>query len=159
MVMRMKALSFFAGGEWFAANVAALSKVARNIGLTPVPAAPEEVAGIAGIKGKVVTMLDLAALRGRAPEHGRKVNAVVFKGTAASPDEMGVIIEKPGELLEIDPELLLRPRQDRGMDFIAGHYDSGGTLYSLIDVNLINNRFQDGGRRNAVERQRGAANE
>jgi purine-binding chemotaxis protein CheW len=148
--MWMKALSFFAGGEWFAANVAAVSKVARNIGLTPVPAAPEEVAGIAGIRGKVITMLDLAALRGAKPattEPGRRVNAVVFKGTAASPDEMGLVIDKTGDIFEIDGE----PE--------AGRYEADGVLYSVVDVNLINSRFNEGMRRSAAERQRGMGNE
>jgi chemotaxis signal transduction protein len=160
----MKALSFFACGEWFAADVGAVSKVARNIGLTPVRAAPGEIAGIAGIKGKVVAMLDLAALRGQKPDkdrarHGRSVNAVVFKGTQDSPDEMGLVIEQPGELLDIDPEQLARSRQESDAYFVAGHCDTGGTLYSIIDVNLITSRFKDIGRQNAAERQRGAGYE
>jgi chemotaxis signal transduction protein len=160
----MMALSFYAGGEWFAADIAAVSKVARNVGLTPVPAAPEGVAGIAGIKGKVVAMLDLAAMRGAKPsasnaQAGRKVNAVVFKGTGASPEETGVVIEKPGDMLELEPELLTRPRQDRDSGIVTGHYDSGGILYSVIDAKLIASRFMDGSRRNAEERQKGAENE
>jgi chemotaxis signal transduction protein len=164
MVMAMKALCFSAGGEWFAADIATVGKVARNLGLTPLPAAPEGVAGIAGIKGKVVTLLDLAALRGARKagsqaRAGSRVDAVVFKGTAASPDEMGLIIESTGDIIDIDPGRLARPRQDRETDLVAGHYGSGGTLYSIIDINLITGRFKDAGRRNAAERQRGAGNE
>ncbi len=158
----MKALSFYAGGECFAADVSAVSKVARDLGLTPVPAAPEGVAGLAGLKGKVVTMLDLAVLRGAKPSTvrpGDKVNAVVFKGTQAAPDAMGFIIERPGELIEIDPEALARPRLERDLEFIAGHYEENGTFYSVIDINSIIGRFKEGGGRNAAERQRGAGNE
>jgi chemotaxis signal transduction protein len=141
-----------------------VSKVARNIGFTPVPAAPGEVVGIAGIKGKVVAMLNISALRGQKPDTGKarrggSANAVVCKGTADSPDEMGIIIDQPGELLDIDPEQIAISHRESDAYFVSGHCNTGGTLYSIIDVDLIRSRFKDGGSLSAVERQRGAGNE
>lgn len=148
----MKVISFFAGGECFAADASTVSKVARNIALTPLPAAPDEIAGIAGIKGKVVTLFDLDALRGTkaAPfQPGHKVSAVMFRPTADAPDEMGVVIDKPGEMLELDPERLAKPRHEREGAFIVGHYDINGTLYSIIDTNRFISRFKDSAGQNA----------
>jgi chemotaxis signal transduction protein len=144
--------------------VAEVSKVARKIALTPLPAAPVEVAGISGLKGKVVTVLDLALLRdpkpGASAERTRRVvDAVVLRGTAARADEVGLIIDKPGDILEIAPDTITGARKNRDADFIAGYYDSGGTRYSVIDAGLVASRFKGGGRKNAAERQKGAGNE
>ena len=66
----MRALGFLIDGELFAVDVAFIQKVERRIAIMPVPAASDSVAGITNMKGRVITVLKLPALLGRAPDNG-----------------------------------------------------------------------------------------
>src|SRR5437870_13668818 len=52
------------GGERCAVETRHLRSVQWASGITPVPCTPEFVAGIVSVRGEVVTVLDLATMRG-----------------------------------------------------------------------------------------------
>ena len=132
-----------------------MQKVARNMSVTPVPAAPEAIVGIANMKGRVVTVLSLAALfgRGRGKSPGAKsvqaVNAVVFKGFKEGDDQMGLLIEKPGDLINITDNKILPLSLKTGAEekfYLSGMAEVDGNLYRIINIESIIKRFEDGGK-------------
>ena len=140
----MRGLSFFAGGELFAVDVTLVEKVIRNIPFTKIPAAPEAVLGIASIKGGIVTILSLTELLGR--KKGPKAsNAVIFKPFTNGNDQMGLLIEKPGGLIDIDDNEILPPpflAYEGNKHCISSMAEVDGVLYRIINIDSIINRYK-----------------
>ena len=132
-------------GEYYAADVTQVKKIVRNVAFSPIPAAPDTIAGIANMKGRIVTILSLAELIGR--EKGEEaVNAVVFKPLADDDNQIGLLIDKPGDLIDIDEnEILPLPRTAREKEklCISGIAEVGGMLYRIVNVDSIISRFKD----------------
>ena len=141
----MRGLSFLLDGELFAVDVTLVRKVVRNITFTPIHAAPGAVVGIANIKGRIVTVLSLAELLGREKSAGA-VNAVVFKPLTDGNDQMGLLIDKQGDLIDIDENEILPPPRTAGEEeksCISGMAEVAGTLYRIINIDSIISRFKD----------------
>ena len=147
----MRGLSFRADGELFTVDVILVMKVVRNMAFTPIPAAPSAVVGIANMKGRIVTVLSLAELLGR--ERGaRAVNAVIFKPLTDGNDQMGLLIDKPGDLIEINENEILPPPKTADEEesrCISGITEIDGILYRIINIDSIISRFKDNGENNA----------
>ena len=99
----MRGLSFYDDGEYYAVDVTLVQKVVRNITYTPVPAAPGAVAGIANLKGGIVTLFSLADLLKRKFT-GNANDAVIFKPLTDGNDQLGLLINKPGDIIDINEE-------------------------------------------------------
>jgi len=145
----MKGLSFTADGGFFAVDVTLVQKVARNLELTPVPAAPNAVIGIANMKGRVITVLSLSALLGQTREkYTEKICAVIFKSDDG--EQMGLLIDKPGSLIDIDEDKIITPALLPGTEeekfCVSGAIEAGAEnktrLYRIIDIDLIINKFK-----------------
>ena len=155
----MRGLSFIADGEFFAVDVTLVQKVARNMTVTPVLTAPDSVAGIANIKGRVVTVLNLTALLGRESEYDKRekgthtVNAVIFKPFTEENDQMGLLIDKPGNLIDISEDRIMpmSSKTSPGTDSdslekicLSGMAEADGVLYRIVNIDSIINRFRNG---------------
>jgi len=145
----MRGLSFYVNDALYLVDVTLVQKVARNMATTPVPTAPGAVVGIANIKGKIVTVLSLAVLLGRAQSSlvraTEPVSAVVFKPFAQSDDQMGLLIDKPGDLITVNENSILPPPVTAGAEAescISGITETEGRLYRIIDTDTIMNRFK-----------------
>jgi purine-binding chemotaxis protein CheW len=123
-------------------------KVVRNVTVTPVPAAPEAVVGIINLKGMVITLLSLSALLGHSRDrgaHGRRTaNAIIFKPLSDGDDQMGLVIDAPGDLITLEAERI-RPlpvnssRQEKQIIYRLAETDE--KLYRIIDLAAIVNTF------------------
>jgi len=142
----LRGLSFLAEGELFAVDVAYVQKVARRLAVTPVQAAPDVVIGLSNIKGRVITVLDLAALLGRGGnrEAAPFVNAIIFKPPTAGADQMGLRINVPGGLVELD-EIHPLPSEENEKGLISGIAEADHVLYRVIDASSIIRRFFESG--------------
>jgi len=134
----MKGLSVLSGGEWFVVDVTLVQKVIHNMAFTPIPAAPAAVVGIANMKGGIITLLSLSELLG----YGRNplaVSAVIFKSVTKGNDQMGLLIEKPEDLIVINEDEIIMLE----IPFISGLVKSKEKLYRIIDVDAIINRYKE----------------
>jgi purine-binding chemotaxis protein CheW len=149
----MKYLSFLVNDEFYAADVTLVQKVVRKMLVTPVPAAPDAVIGIANLKGRVVTMLSLPELFDCTKKRKRKqakqaFDAVVMKSSSGNNDQMGLIINKPGDLVDIEPNEIGKPCLTTGAEesfFISGIAEIGGTVYRIIDTDSIAAHYREPG--------------
>ena len=142
----MKGLSFQVGGELFAVDVTLVQKVARMLAITPVPSAPHEVVGIANLKGKVVTVLSLSKLLGTGESRDATLyaNTIIFKYGSSHEDQMGLAVEKPGNLIDIDDSAIRSPPVTDGMEenrCFSGVTEINDILYRIIDVEAILRRY------------------
>jgi purine-binding chemotaxis protein CheW len=142
----MKGLSFLVGGELYAVDVTLVQKVARMLAITPVPSAPLEIVGIANLKGKVVTVLSLSKLIGddKPCEATLYSNTIVFKYSLSNEDQMGLAVEKPGNLIDIDDSAIRSPPVSAGSEencCISGVTEVDDDLYRIIDIEAILRRY------------------
>jgi len=141
----MRCLSFFTGGEFYAVDVAFVQKVTRKMAVTPVPTAPDAVVGITNIKGRVVTLLSLCALLGRKRKRTEEtgpcmVDAVIFKPFHGGGDQIGLVIEKRGGLIDIDDGAVSLPSLTASAEenfCIEGIAEADNRLYRIISINSI----------------------
>jgi len=146
----LRGLSFIIEDELYTADVTSVMKVIRNMAVTSVPAVSESVIGIINLKGMVVTILCLPALLGykRKEKYGESdlVNAVIFKPLTDGSDQMGLLIDSPGELIDIDDDeiqaLPLNVSYEE-KNTISGLSNVDGRLYRIIDIISIVNRFSE----------------
>jgi len=149
----MRCLSFTVDRELYAVDVTLVQKVARKMTVTPIPSAPDAVLGIANMKGSVVTLLSLYRLLDRKERTSRNraahiVNAVVFKSTSGSEDQMGLVIDKPGGLVDIGESAIRAPSgagaavgASEERLFISGIAEADMQLYRIISIDAIMSRY------------------
>jgi len=141
----MRGLSFVAGGALYLVDVTLVQKVVRNMMATPVPTAPEAVVGIASLKGKIVTVLSLPVLLGRAAQKASApISAIIIKPFGDSGDHVGLLIDKPGDLIAVNGDDILPPPVAADAEethCISGVAETQGTLYRIVDMHAIIDRF------------------
>ena len=153
----MRCLSFFTDNEFFAVDVTLVQKVARKMTVTPVPTAPNAVVGIANIKGRVVTLLSLCELLGRKKKRTGEpdpdaVDAVIFKPFSGSGDQIGLVIDKPGNLIDINDDTVSMPSLTTGAEesfCISGISEVDNKLYRIVSINSIIERYKHTGEKTA----------
>jgi len=146
----MEALSFIVDGEFFAIDVAFVQTVVRKIPVTPVPTAPDEIVGIANFKGRVITVLCLHTLLEFGedkPENkpGGVFNTVIFKPLSGDEDQLGLTIDKTGDLIDIiedDAKPYVHSSEARGHSCISSIVETDGTLYRIVDLHQISDRYK-----------------
>jgi len=158
----LRGLSFFVNQELYTVDVTGVMKVVRNIPTTSVPAVSDDVVGIINLKGMVITILSLPALLGYKQTEdmhtSNSINAVIFKPIMDSSDQMGLLIDTPGDLITIDTDKI-RPLPVNvtfeEKQILSGLADVEGKLYRIVDTASIVNRFFDSGSAAAATKQEG----
>jgi len=142
----VRGLSFIVAGELFTVDVTLVQMVARKLAVTPVPSAPDEVIGVANLKGRVVTILSLSELLDSVEriDEGRILNAIIFKSSSSSEDQMGLAVEKPGNLIDIDDSVIRPPPLTGGVSegfCISGIAEADDKIYRIIDLDSIKRKY------------------
>ena len=148
----MKSFCFLVNNEYFAVDVELVQKVMRKIIITPVPSTPDDVAGIINLKGRVITILNLGVLLGQMKKQNIKYgsnafNAVIFKTFSGNEEQFGLIIDKPGNLAEIDDKTILPPSLPTGAEesfCISGIAEIDNRLLRIINIDSIINKYNGG---------------
>jgi len=148
----LRGLSFIINDELYTVDVTGVMKVVRNIAATPVPAVSDEVIGIVNLKGMVITILSLPALLGYkagGETHDiNYINAVIFKPVSDGSDQMGLLIDTPGDLVTISKDCIHPLPVNVTFEekqILTGLADVDGRLYRIVDISYIVNRFSDSG--------------
>ena len=89
------------GGQWFGLPIARVQDVFVLTRLTPVPLAPEEVAGIVNLRGRIVTAIDI---RSRLGLGGARSAAPLAAGIDCAGESYGLVIDSVGEVLKLGRE-------------------------------------------------------
>lgn len=119
-----------AGDQELALPIAQLSAVERGRGVVALPGAPAHLAGIAGVRGKLVPVYALASLVGARPGAGGYLAVcAVEPPLALAFDELAGLVEVPAEQLE--PAGPSAPRHARAT------LCAQGRVYWVVDVPLL----------------------
>jgi purine-binding chemotaxis protein CheW len=125
-------------GEMIGMPILQVQDVFVPEGITRVPLAPPEIAGVINLRGRIVTLVDLRCRLGMPP---REVDAPVMAiGVEAGGESFGLLIDSIGEVLQLsdlerEPNPLhLDPRLARVSN---GIHRLDSRLLMVIDVDRV----------------------
>ena len=126
------------GGELIGLPILRVQDVFVPEGVTRVPLAPAEIAGVINLRGRIVTLIDLRCRFGMPPRsEGASAMAI---GVESGGESYGLMIDNIGEVLrrtEADREpnpIYLDPRRAR---MSSGIHRLEGRLLMVIDVERV----------------------
>ncbi len=125
-------------GEMIGLPILQVQDVFVPQGVTRVPLAPPEIAGVVNLRGRIVTLVDLRCRLGIPPRDADA--AMMAIGVEAGGESFGLLIDAIGEVLQLsDAErepnpLHLDPRLARVSN---GIHRLDGRLLMVIDVDRV----------------------
>jgi purine-binding chemotaxis protein CheW len=132
---RHKISTFRVDGELFGVDALLVQEVSRHLELTPVPLAPQAVAGVMNLRGEVVTALDLRRLLGRPDRAaGAKPMNVVLRNEGGS---VSLLVDHIESVEDVEDETF-EPIPDTvtgaAREFLSGAYKLPDGLLLTLDV-------------------------
>jgi purine-binding chemotaxis protein CheW len=130
--------TFLVDGQMFGTPVARVQEVIRHPAITPVPLAPEIVAGMMNLRGQIVCAIELRR-RLRLPERAadQTPTCVVLRtnhgAVSLLVDEIGDVLEVEAEAFETPPETL----QGVAREVIEGVYKLPDHLLLALNVDRV----------------------
>jgi purine-binding chemotaxis protein CheW len=127
--------TFVLDGRLFGVDVEHVQEVLRPTGLTPVPLAPPEVAGLLNLRGLVLTAIELRACLGLPPRPAGRAPLGLIVRTPDGPlgllvDEMGHVLEAEAATFEEVPETVT----GRARGLLLGTYKLKDRLLLVLDL-------------------------
>jgi purine-binding chemotaxis protein CheW len=123
-----------------ALDAAGVQEVIRVQSITPVSHAPEEVAGVINLRGKIVTLLDLGRILGfEKSAISRESRVFIIEDRN---EFLGVLVDRVGEVIEVERKqydslpLNIPPAQAR---FFTGICRNGGHVIALLNAREVLN--------------------
>jgi purine-binding chemotaxis protein CheW len=96
---RLEYVTVTIGDQLFGLPIGQVQDVFVPGHLTPVPLAPEEIAGVLNLRGRIVTAIDMRCRLGLPKREGRQ-NAMAV-GIELNGESYGLIIDSVGEVLRL----------------------------------------------------------
>lgn len=89
----------------FGIDIVLIREINRNVEYTSVPGARPYIVGLFNMRGQVVTLFNLSRLIGIRKEDGKlRTTCIILKAPANDPNQIGFLIDKPGDVIDLDKE-------------------------------------------------------
>jgi purine-binding chemotaxis protein CheW len=135
----LEVVTFALAGERYAVETRHVREVVRFDGLTPVPGAPDFLAGLLNLRGEILAVFDLRRFFGVAdPGRTERERVIVLGGDRA---EFGVLADAVHEVTPLRVEMVREPPASvagAGRDFLRGV--TPGALIVLDGAVLLTDR-------------------
>jgi purine-binding chemotaxis protein CheW len=95
-------VSFTTAGQLFGLPIACVQDVFTLGKITPVPLASDEVAGVLNLRGRIVTVIDLASRL--ALDVSTSAGADTVIGIERGSESFGVLVDRVGEVLSLSDD-------------------------------------------------------
>ncbi len=131
---RHKVLFFRAAGEWFALGLQHVREVCPRSLITRVPRAPGPVVGVMNLRGRVVTVVDLARCLD-LPASGETASQVVLLDLGDPELSVGLLAERIDQVVEVEPAFAGPPPRAETAGGREGPelLDVGGRVATVLD--------------------------
>jgi purine-binding chemotaxis protein CheW len=132
--------TFFARDALCALDASGVQEVIRVESVTPVRHAPDEVAGVMNLRGKIVTLLDLGMILGFGKSILTRESRVFI--IEDRNEFLGVLVDRVGEVIEVvrgrEESLPLNIPSTRAR-FFKGVCRSGGHVIAILNPGEVLN--------------------
>ncbi len=135
-------LAFDIGSECYALPLRSIREIVRTPPLTDVPRAPKHILGVAGVRGAIVSVVDLSTLIGRSSKRDRLSERLLLINTG---DEVvGAVVDRVQTVFRLDSEEVeLSPEVDGSLsEHVVGIGRPRDTEHMLIllDPQIVRDR-------------------
>ena len=130
--------TFLVHGSLFALDAAAIQEVIRLGPLTPVRHAPESVAGIINLRGKIVTVIDLGVRLGfgRTAANDKNRTFIIENRN----EFIGLLVDQVEEVVETDAGAVQPPPANVNTSqaaYLKGVFRTDERVVTLLDPGMV----------------------
>ena len=136
----MKFLTFKIAAKTFALPIEVVSEVTGDININPIPNATHDILGIMNIKGKIVSVIDMARVfeMSNVVPINLKSGVIILK---IAEEMVGILVEEIGDVINIK-EAEISPLKNVDHDLVhelmSGVYKSGyNSFIVLLDMKKL----------------------
>lgn len=133
-VFELDYLIFSLGGDPYALPIGLISEILKLLPITEVPRAPKGIAGVASVRGRLVTVLDLRRRFGlQEPERDRRARILLVDG---GDETLGLVVDEVRGVQRFE-EGQIEPPQVLGGEpppHVAGVARAGDFFCMLLDL-------------------------
>lgn len=123
-----RVLTFYLCDALFGIDVTLVKEINRNVEFTPVPGSSSNIVGLLNLRGQIVTLFNLVIIMGyEQKEWEQKSTAVILKGALINSNHTGFLIDKAGDVVDIDENECEPPPANAGI--IEGEF-----LHSVVKL-------------------------
>ncbi|HYO26213.1 MAG TPA: chemotaxis protein CheW, partial [Lacipirellulaceae bacterium] len=99
--LRLQLATFYLGEHCLALDIAQIQEIVRDVAITRVPDAPQEVTGVINLRGDVATIIDLRRVLGlpSAPP-ATNFRTLIVRSQGES---IGLIVDRVADIMSVDP--------------------------------------------------------
>jgi len=142
-------LTFETRSEWFGLMASDVREVARLRGVRPVPRAPEVIAGLAEVHGRIVTLIDLdrlipagdGAAEATAPGRPGAVGSDAFGIVLALPYEhLGILVRSEVDVESVPDQVEPPPG---GASWLQARLPIGERLLNVLSLPALVSRVEE----------------
>lgn len=126
--------TFWLGELFFGVDVRNVQEILRGAAVTPVPHAPDSVAGLINLRGQIATTLDLRVRLGVRTTDDAPSTHVVVRNRG---EQVSLLVDRVGEVIDVGPDQYEAPpvtMRDDLTDLIVGTYKLPEELLLVVDV-------------------------
>jgi len=127
---------FQACDEWFSLPIEWVREIQPLQRVTRVPNAPPEVMGVVNLRGRILTLFDLAGCLG-IPSGGQpNTHAVVLD--FPDPDLcVGIAAQRTAQVREVPASVVHSAARDMSLGGMEGVFEMGGQVVGLLDLSRV----------------------
>jgi purine-binding chemotaxis protein CheW len=127
---------FRACDEWFSLPIEWVREIQPLERVTRVPNAPADVLGVLNLRGRVLTLYDLAGCLGIPSGAQPNTHAVVLD--LADPDlSVGIAAQRIAQVREIPISMVHSAEREMGAGGMEGVFEMGGQVVGLLDLSRV----------------------
>ncbi|MGR3469281.1 MAG: chemotaxis protein CheW [Shimia sp.] len=130
----MEMLSFTLDGELYATDIMSVREIREWSPPTPLPLAPRGVDGVINLRGRILPVVDLAAMLALPPAKPETRPAIIVFDDRGQP--FGGVVEAVRDIIRIDPAQITDPPMGRDTRSIglSGLYLEGKDVVRILDL-------------------------
>jgi purine-binding chemotaxis protein CheW len=130
--------TFYIGRHQFGIDILKIREINKNRTITTVPQAQEYILGVMNLRGRIVSVIDLAKKLGLAfTVRGKKSRTIIV----SSQDEyIGLLVDRIGDVVPVRTEDVAPPPANIGGvigSFTEGVLKTGSGLIGILDVEAV----------------------
>jgi purine-binding chemotaxis protein CheW len=134
----MKLCTFFIGDRPFGVDILKVLEINKNRTITAVPRAPDSVIGVMNLRGRIVTVIDLARRLGLPGDSSGDGSRTII--VHSRDEHIGLRVDRIGDVVPAPPEAVVPPpvHIDGALGaFTGGVLKRDGMLVGILDIEAV----------------------
>ena len=136
----LQLITFKIGNEVFTVDIKNVREVVNLKQITKVPKAPHYIEGVMNLRGKIITLVDLASLLGFNSNINDKSKVLIY--SIDNNRDVGLVVDHVLGVLRISEKDVEKPVMEIS-SYIKGFIRNGNLIITLLNMDNIINELKD----------------